>query len=411
MIACASLIIMPIRSRFNNFIDVVLLNYFFLVIISFGVIFIKSMCMKFKKKSSIVLKSMSLKKYNFICSFSTLVAPIGLLMLAYDRIFIREIDYSIGLRAARYQWLNAEIAGSIWSKIGNLLVPFSYCMLFMGLFHWESCTKLKKFFTIIIGFGVQIGLAMLNGGRSNILISIVFAFVVCIIRKMKNKTFMPSIPLNKTLIMLFGVFLFYYASILFYAFSENNIDYLKKVVYMLGGEVKTEYLLNNNKFINTIILIFLYLFHGVYYSGAVILYPSESISLSQNVSLRVFLYALSRLQIIEYNIEPPKFDIGAGTFISLPGILLHDYGYGGFICVTLILGLLFGIAICLLSKSQNISNLKLIYCIVVFIIIMMSPITLSIGLIYFNFMFFALLVMDLISSLIYGKSSWLDLKN
>lgn len=411
LIWCASMGLLanlPIASRFGNMLDVYLLNIFFMSFILIGsfiafLILGHSSYLLLQRTS----KPLNRNKFNFICTTSILLSILGFLLVWYDRVSVRGIDYSQGVRAARYQWLMGDVAGSMWGKVGNLLVPFSYCILFMGIFYWEQCSKLKKWLTIIVGLGVQIGFATLNGGRSNILMALVFTFVVCLIRKMRKKTFFP--PINRIQLIFGGAIiyvLFLYVVSIFYSFSSNNINYVKRASYMLGAVIDADYIGNN--LMNTIILISLYLLHGIYYSGAVILWLPASISLDQFISLRIPLYVLYRLGITNsFFITLPQFDGGGGNFISLPGILLYDYGYIGFIVLSLCLGLLFGIAIKMLCNMKNLTNIKLIFCIFIFIVVYMSPITIGYGIGYFIFMIFALLVMEILASFFYGPSGWI----
>ena len=134
-------------------------------------------------------------------------------------------------------------------------------------------------------------------------------------------------------------------------------------------------------------------------------------TLSQNISLRIICDILTRLGILDWTLELPVFDGGAGNFISLPGILLYDYGYIGFVIASILLGILNGLAVNILYSQQNISIIKLVSCIVMFMILYMSPVTLCIGLGYFIFMVYALLMMELIAGIFYGFSGWTQLRH
>ena len=405
------LLLLPIQSKFHNVIDIIFLHGSFIIIVTLWSVCL-SCFLPYSKNVSVM--QMKIAKYNFIFNFSTFASPLGLILVIYDRIFIRGIDYSYGLREARYQWLELGDIGSIWGKLGNLLIPFSYCILFMGVFHWESNTTIKKCLTILIGLGVPSSFAMVNGGRSNILVAMIFLFVICIIRKTQKKTFFPKVCSKITLVMvslcIISGILGYVSSII-YTYSDNTIEYLEVAADVLGAKIVADYHSHNNVFINTITHIVLYLFHGIYYSGAVIEYMPQPATLSQNISLRIICDILTRLGILDWTLELPVFDGGAGNFISLPGILLYDYGYIGFVIASILLGILNGLAVNILYSQQNISIIKLVSCIVMFMILYMSPVTLCIGLGYFIFMVYALLMMELIAGIFYGFSGWTQLRH
>lgn len=402
------LIMLPVQTRFSNMFDITFVNIIFVILVSGTALFwiqnVPRICLISTK-----LKNMSIKKIKFIWSFSFYSSCFGLLLVAYDRIFVRGIDYSLGVRNARYQWLELGDVGSIYGKIGNLMIPFSYCILFISVFHWEIMEKQKRIIGVCTGIGVQIGFAMLNGGRSNILIVIVFLIVCCFLRKGRGKTFLPPIKMKIILGIGFGYFVFQYCISIFYAFSDNSISYLSQTVFYLGANIEGWYYEYVNPLVNTLINILVYMFHGSFYTGAVLSNMPESVSINQNISLRGIWSVLDRLNLIDYQMELPNFDSGSGAFVAVPGILLYDYGYIGFIIASLLIGILLGIALNeIRSRKGQLGIIKLIFCIVVLMHIFLSPVTMALGIGYFTFMIFALFFMEVISGIIYGFSNWTE---
>lgn len=397
--------ILPIKSKFQNFIETIMIIIAFIAIVSIvGIFWSYTPMVVLRHKPR---KLMTNKKLIFIVYFSIIVSILGVAVVLWDRIAVRGIDYSLGLRNARYQWLNAGNVGSIWGKIGNIMIPFSYCALFMGIFHWENLKRYQGVFSILTGFAVQAAFAMINGGRSNILVSGVFAFSTCVLRKTQGKSFIPKIKGLAIYVALVIILLFSYVSSIFYAFADNDVDYLIKITDGLGAQVKEGYINNSNLLINTIIEIVLYILHGVYYVGAVILNQPQVVDINKNMSLRqVFVFA-GRLHLIDYNMELPSFDGGGGNFVALPGILLYDYGYLGFIFTSVILGMLLGTAMKYMNrKSHNLTNFETVFCIVVLMHIYMSMIGMALGLGYFVFMVAAMILMEIIAGYRYGYSGW-----
>lgn len=403
------LIALPVTPRFSNMFAITLLNALFVLIISIVAFLWIHRAPKIKLLS-VQLVPMNRRKMGFIWRFSLVSSLIGVLFVAFDRIFMRGIDYSEGVRNARYQWLASDVTGSIFGKLGNLMIPFSYCLLFICIFHWESIVTKKRVLGVAIGFFVQISFAMLNGGRSNILVAIIFIFVCCIIRKGQGKTFFPPLKM-KLIVGVTGIFLiFQYCISIFYAFTENSIYYLMQNIYYLGGRLENWYYEYTTPLLNSIINIFMYLFHGSFYSGAVLSNVPTHVSINQNMSLRGLWNILGQLNIIDYQIELPNFDAGSGAFVAVPGILLYDYGYIGFILSSIIIGVLVGVAVKeIVNRKKKLGIIRLTFCFIVLMHIYLSPVTMALGLGYFTFMIFALVAMEIIAGLFYGFSSWTTL--
>ena len=200
--------------------------------------------------------------------------------------------------------------------------------------------------------------------------------------------------------------MFKYVASIFYSFTDNNIEYLAITANNLGAELNNWYNQNSNHFINTGIQIALYILHGIYYTGAVLINPRIA-TLNSNMSLRGILVILSRFHLINYQMEVPAFDGGGNNFIALPGILVYDYGYLGFIVSTLLLGILTGSVLkCLNQKSHNMGIIKVVFCLTVLIHLYMSMVDMALGFGYFLFIVFAMVMMEFIAGFRYGFSGW-----
>lgn len=389
------------------------LNAFFLCV-AFMILVVISATLWYWKTPKLSLKRESIKKQTrlmprkkmkFIIRISGISTLMGNLFVLYDRIFVRGIDYSMGFRNARYQWTLSTISGSAFSKIGTLMIPLSYCCLFLGVFHWETLNKKERLFALLAGFGGQVSLAVINGGRSNILTAMVFALCVCIIRKYQGKKFFPPIKGKIIALIPIGMLLFNYIESLFYAFSENSLRQLYLYLSILGVEPDEGY--KGVPFLNTVIEMILYLFHGIYYSGAVVEFNPGLVNITDinhNYTFRSIFATLSGFYNYDMTLAP--FDRGS-SFIAVPGIFLYDYGYVGFLFMTIILGIMFGeVMKHLNTKVRNLSNGEVTVCIIVLMHIFMSPITMASGIGYFLFMIFGMIVMEFVASRFFGSSGW-----
>lgn len=410
VISLFALWILPIQSKLGNEFESIMLISAFVIIVSASAVFwyLGTRRIKFKSRNP---KEISIRKIKFIVYWSTVSTIIGNLFVYIDRVYFRGIDYSRGFRNARYQWNASTIPGSIISVMENLMIPFSYCALFMGVFHWEVLNKRQRFIAIIAGFGGQFGIAMLNGGRSNILLSIIFAFVICILRKYIGKTFLPRFQ-GRALWGALGltVILSYVAAIM-YAFTGNDLKYLHLTADFLGAKVISDY--QGNPVINMITEMVLYMLHGIYYVSAVISNNPGVADINHNMSFRWIFVMLARTPLLRsYEMKLPDFDGGGGNFVALPGILLYDYGYFGFFIASIIFGIMFGATLKFLNSNRNNYGLtELIIVLFVLIHLYMSMITMALSFGYFMFMIFAMVSMELIAGLKYGKSGWVKVKS
>lgn len=397
-------IILPIHLKFGHSVEVfVVCTVFVCTISSTAILWLQNtprwvLCKREKSP-------LSINKLKYIIRFSCVSTALGNALVAIDRICVRGIDYSSGVRNARYQWFEAE-PGSILGKIGNLLVPFAFCALFMGVYHWEKLDIKYKICSVLIGFGGEFCLAVLNGGRSNILLSIEFVFAVCVIRKYHGKTLIPRAKLQLVSLVILALAIIRYVVSIFYAFSSNTYEYLEKLASRLGSTISEHYY--GNRILDMVIEIFLYMFHGVNYIGAQIEYGTGFADLSHNMTLRGIMTILARIPGINYESQLPVFDGGSGNFMALPGQILYDYTYILFVPTCILIGVITGGILKILNKgNNNCSCYEVIYIIAVMLVLFHSPIGMAVGFSYFFFMIFAMVMMDILLVLKNGKgSSW-----
>lgn len=402
--------VIPAKSKFDNDIDTSLLVLFFLGIISITALIWYQLTKKIRFRGD-KEKPITKQKILFIIRCSSAFTILGNLFVYIDRVYFRGIDYSKGFRDARYQWEASTVSGSIISKLGNLMIPFSYCALFMCIFHWEILRKRYRILGLIAGFGGQFIIAMLNGGRSNILLSIFFAFVVCVLRKYNQKSLFPKFKGRLFLIILSGIVVLRYVASIFYWTAKNDAHYLGLVADMLGAKIDSSY--QSNPIINLLTEIALYILHGIYYTAAVMMNNPVLTDVNHNISFRWIFAVLARTPLLSgYRMELPNFDGGGGNFIALPGILLHDYGYIGFVFSCIILGILMGNTLKFLNtRPNNYGIVELLLSIFTLLHLYMSMITMALGFGYFMFMIFAIFMMEIIARAKYGKSSWMNAQN
>lgn len=93
--------------------------------------------------------------------------------------------------------------------------------------------------------------------------------------------------------------------------------------------------------------------------------------------------------------------------ISLPGALHYDYGLIGVLCGSVILGNLYGIALILLRTNYLMNGFTIAFVFEILMLLFLSPLFIANGLMYFNFIIFGFLSIEVLSKILFGKSSWL----
>ena len=401
----------PAEPRYPNKEMNFLINLFFVITIIIVSILTNKLITEIGVKSNsktVKYKKLSKKKLNFIIDFSSISSLIGIVLILYDRIFIRGIDYSVGLRNARYQWLSST-GGSLSSILGNILVSFSFVALIMGLIHWERVKRLRRYLFLLSGFSVPFIHAALNGGRSNVFILVMSIICVFVLRKSIGMKFLPEFKGKYIKIVVIGFLSLFFAIQIFDSSAKlasiDSAEYSQGIIYALRGELNDDLVKNSSrtpKVIYDFSSIGAYLIHGQWVAQESYVLSSKpgkfTVSIVQEILRVVKLYRGS--------IEPNAFS-DIGTFISLPGALHYDYGLIGVLCGSVILGNLYGIALILLRTNYLMNGFTIAFVFEILMLLFLSPLFIANGLMYFNFIIFGFLSIEVLSKILFGKSSWL----
>lgn len=323
---------------------------------------------------------------NIIFLFTAL-ALTGLILIAIDRIVVRGIDYSLGLRMARYQWLNST-GGGVLGVSGNLLVSFTYSGLFL-LFMFFNRIKFKPIYLVIL-FLCIVGHAALNGGRSNLLIAI---FVMIIAYTLRGKSLGSVGGASGSKYFLFvASFAFIFVSIIIYSSAKMGGVDLQNLLYLAiksFGAIPDEayFSESHNFFKNLLFYIFSYLFHG-----------SWSSQIALDLDIRDGFYSLATLPFLiinnffglGLNLTEKAFD-DVGAFITLPGALYYDFGWLGIIFGSLVMAFISSYAIVNLVSCKVINFFTLALYVSLAMFMFMSLILPAYGLVFFYYAVFSLL--------------------
>jgi hypothetical protein len=248
----------------------------------------------------------------------------------FDRIFLLGIDYTIGLASVRYQLTeiiettNSKGIKSIFSLMGNILIPFAFWNLILLLKN-ENKYLNKRFYIIVNSFIVVIS-SLLFGGRTNILL---YLLIIVIFRQNKKE----SLSFFKVhLVKFFGVFsLFFLIGYVFFDRVEANdaiaVDYLVNMLHSLRGDLNHDFytmLQGLNSLWSTIFSVLLmidaYFVHSFWVFSDILNQDNQGLIFGQN-----YIAILSKFDLM----DAPKDPSTAGLFIGLPGGIYYDYGYIG----------------------------------------------------------------------------------
>jgi len=244
-------IILPIKSRFGASDLRIAVNIIFysLIFIAAGFVVMipdKQQLGIFFPTENLLSKEyklpnmLSTKKLHFMLLSSSFLSIAGLLLMAFDRIVFKKIDYSSGLRAARYLWLSTpppHIFSSLLSKMSNVLIMFMFTTIFLLILHWENIHKRIRFMAISFAGIGALGFAALHASRSIVIVFCVFIFIALIVRKTQGKPFLPrkKKKTDKKLYILIGalaLLVLYITSLSFRLVSGYSFrSYFEFVIY------------------------------------------------------------------------------------------------------------------------------------------------------------------------------------
>lgn len=348
-----------------------------------------------------------LNKNIKIVSYSSIV---GFSLVCYDRVFIRGIDYSLGLRHARYQWLNSE-GGSLPSIIGNLLIPFGYICIFFLIMHYSCISKKSKYLLLVSSIVSVFGHSALNGGRSNVLLALILVVITVLIKSEQSKKMFSFKLKSLKILPILGMVVGYVSLIIISSAAMGNAR-LKTLAQLgvesLYGQVGGFFneLEQISQYLYLIIYSIAYLYHGQWTAQVAYSLPDRD----GNYTFYSFGIILNRLGLISEPIKSGYFS-ETGAFISLPGAFYYDFGFLGVIILSSIIGLMFGLVMIILNYSRTIGGTKLAFIIYILFILLLSPILPAYGFSYLHFIIFAFVSLDFINRILFRRrSNWLKVE-
>jgi oligosaccharide repeat unit polymerase len=398
-LAYGALLFIPAHSVQPNFEFVILLNSIFIsIVVVVSLVTYKLLPLPV---SSIHFQGMTVSQLRFNVAFSSLAALFGIALVFYDRVFLRGIDYSVGLRNARYQWLASE-GGSLASITGNLLIPFCYVSIFFLVVHYSRLSRFAKFLLFSSSFLGVFGHAALNGGRSNVLLAIIMVLSAYVLKRQEVDKFSFFSGYYK-LLPIGVIAIFYVASIIKSSAVMGGVDVETLTVLgieSLYGQVGEHFqsLYDGSEYIYLMMYGVAYLYHGQWTAQVAYSLPV----LDGSYTLYPFSVILHTLGIIDAPLKTGFFS-DTGAFISLPGAFYYDFGFVGVVILSLLVGLLLGLVLRIISGDNNIGGVRLAFVVYILFLVFLSPILPAYGLSYLNFIVFAFIFLGVLNSLLYRR--------
>lgn len=345
----------------------------------------------FSKNQKLDQKDYSNLFFNFLLILST----IGLIAIATDRIFVQNVDYSLGLTLSRTLWReqakNREGFSSLIGLMGNILFPLCYVFL---IGNSARISSIKKDFWAIL---LIIIFSSLTAGREGLFL----LFFIILFRSCKKMTSDRFNFKHLVGLFLFIIFLFSLSSSFFQfrakASDQSPYYYVSKMVDRLGGKFNPS-CLDEDGFKYILCL-------PISLSAGTISYLTHSRWIAereshdnrfnyQGATFPSIRYALKRLGII-------KDDFSAWNessyFFSFPMCLFYDFGWIGLIFFSL--GIPFFVKLTLTNLGQSYFTNSLINF-SLFALLISSPVVNLLGFMPFFFLLFLVAVILIIELLL-----------
>lgn len=399
VVAFGSLQLVPANPEFSNKLFLFLLNFFFL----FLVFSFSSLVYFFLPKKEQFKEPIRVGQLYFNVYFSSFMSVLGFLFILYDRAVMRGIDFSSGLRTARYNWL-ATPGMNFWGIAGNLIIPLGFFSLFLLITNYprfELKHKLLLLFSCIVSIA---GLAALNGGRSNVLIALFVGVAFFLFSAPKNLQ-LKKINLIYLFLMLLSILWGYYITSQSAAMtSDSSYRTLTKLgIEELFGVVGPDFDKYSNESIYLCYYILAYLFHGNWTAELSYFFSPKY----GNCTLYPISILLTRLGILDQPLTPSPFEM-QGAFISLPGAIYYDYGVVGCILLFALIGIFLGVASYLLTY-RSLEPITISFCLFFVVLVFMAPILPAYALVYFDFVIYIFIAMGVLNKILFPRSrDWLN---
>lgn len=347
-----------------------------------------------------------LKPRRLVILTSCLVVG-GLLLHLYDKIFIMNIDYSVGIAKARYAWIeNGAARGggvSSWQSVaGHILVNFYFIPIAMVLLFWKELPRRHRY----LGYGVSVAAVLIYsasmGSRSVPLFFLLYVVSLLLLVKSVGGKFLPKgfswlFVLLVGLIFVYNIFVFHERGVV--SGGDDPKQYTRSFFSQLGGEETGGFKLGEK--------LPGFLGEMFYYGVLTIMYVNHNqwtfdyvLTLDERPGQSMFntVYGgLAKIGIIKR--EQVQERAFSGVFLSLPGCAYYDFGLWGMVIIAALHGIFLFAADYLVCGSR-LRTWRLFLFLVVSMFSLVSPLTSAVNLMTFPYLIICYLSLPFLVALV-----------
>jgi oligosaccharide repeat unit polymerase len=277
---------------------------------------------------------------------------IGLIALAYDKMYIQKIDYSAGVATAKEQWreLGEDRAGgasSVFSAVGYLLGSCYFVAVVLAVTQGAILSARARLITFVTCFLLLMVNSLLTGGRSAVLLIAAFVAAAFSARRGIAVRGLFASALQRRFIQSLVLIAAAYTVFIFYdraaAGDLSGAVYATNFLPFMGLEADSWYrnALGNGSPMSSIVAMLVlagcYITHSFSTVAAIVDAPFEDKSI-------IFLTVGQLLYKLGIVGRPDEGWILAGRFPTVPGALWHQFGPLGFFVGSVLLGFTAGAA-------------------------------------------------------------------
>jgi oligosaccharide repeat unit polymerase len=284
---------------------------------------------------------------NKLIRIALWMSVIGTFCLIYDKVFVQGVDYSNGVAVAREEWRKLgedrdSNASSIFSVLGYFFGSAYYVAIVLAVTQVGVVTSKLRIKSFLVAFTLLMINSAITGGRSNLLLVAVFVLAAFGARKgLALSNVFPRVgqKLAIKFALLIGVA---YTVFIFYQRAEaggsDALNYAIEFLPYLGLEASNDYWAGLDGSVlgslsAMLVLTVSYLTHSFATVAAIMDADPENKTI-------LFLHLAGIANKLGL-IGPPDGDwFLAGRFPSVPGSLLYQFGWLGFVGGSLLLGAL-----------------------------------------------------------------------
>lgn len=380
----------PVRSIYQDINLAWLLQFVFVMVLSLAYAIGACLLLACTKPLPVGKAEIDQVEVNMIIRWGLWISFLGLVFLAYDKIVVQGIDYSLGLAAAREQWrMSGETRdgqiSSLFSSLGYLFGGAFFVSLGLTLSGSVLLPDSTRFRFFLFGFFLLMANSLATGGRSSIMLAVAFVSFGYFSSRQGGRPLWRNSGIKK-LFAATGIFAIAYIFYVFYSralaseagMAEYSLDFLEYLsLEPMSWFAEFAATSTMGSMLALVNLAVSYLTHSLVTTAAIIGQAGDS-------GNAIFVHLMSIGAKIGVFDAPVEWFL-AGRFPSLPGALYMQFGITGLLLVASVVGIIAGLSCAMFFRRPASMNLFLV-CASIESILLLSPFVFAGDLLFFPFM-------------------------